>query len=97
MVRFVCPVRGSDTQTLLVSNPINQRCSIRPVIEGKEWNAATSVTFESLQNKMYEITYRPLTMTADGEKHLVEKPSPNRLLCAYLVYFIFVTEQNKTE
>ncbi|XP_040894088.1 hydrocephalus-inducing protein homolog [Toxotes jaculatrix] len=70
VVNFVCPVRGSHTQTLPILNPTNQRCSIRPVIEGKQWSAAPSVTLEPLQNKSYEITYRPLTMTADGKKHL---------------------------
>lgn len=80
VVNFVCPVRGSRTQTLQVFNPTNQQCTIRPVIEGKHWNAAPSVIFEPVQNKTYDITYRPLTMTADGEKHLVEKPP--QLFCA---------------
>ncbi|XP_022605572.1 hydrocephalus-inducing protein homolog [Seriola dumerili] len=70
VINFVCPVRGSHTQTLPVSNPTNQRCSIRPVIEGEQWNAAPCVTLDPLQNKTYEITYQPLTMTADGKKHL---------------------------
>ncbi|KAK2918189.1 hydrocephalus-inducing protein homolog [Channa argus] len=70
VVNFVCPVRGSHTQTLPVFNPTNQRCSIRPVIEGEQWSAAPSLTLEPLQNKTYEVTYRPLTMTTDGKKHL---------------------------
>ncbi|XP_073328914.1 hydrocephalus-inducing protein homolog [Pagrus major] len=70
VVNFVCPVRGSHTQTLPVLNPTNQHCSIRPVIEGEQWSAAPSVILEPLRNKTYEITYRPLTMTADGKKHL---------------------------
>ncbi|XP_053175951.1 hydrocephalus-inducing protein homolog [Scomber japonicus] len=70
VVSFVCPVRGSHTQTLPVWNPTNQQCSIRPVIEGEQWRAAPSVILEAHQHKTYEITYRPLTMTADGKKHL---------------------------
>ncbi|XP_030281249.1 hydrocephalus-inducing protein homolog isoform X1 [Sparus aurata] len=70
VVHFVCPVRGSHIQTLPVSNPTNQHCSIRPVIEGEQWSAAPSVILEPLRNKTYEVTYRPLTMTADGKKHL---------------------------
>ncbi|XP_026221932.1 hydrocephalus-inducing protein homolog [Anabas testudineus] len=70
VVNFVCPVRGSHTQTLSVFNPTNQRCSIRPVIEGEQWSAVPFLTLEPLQNKTYEITYRPLTMTTDGKKHL---------------------------
>ncbi|XP_037622519.1 hydrocephalus-inducing protein homolog isoform X2 [Sebastes umbrosus] len=69
VVYFLCPVRGSHTQTLPVFNPTNQHCSIRPVIEGEQWIAAPSLILEPLQNKTYEITYRPLSMTADGKKH----------------------------
>ncbi|XP_029378255.1 hydrocephalus-inducing protein homolog [Echeneis naucrates] len=69
VVNFVCPVRGSHTQTLPLFNPTNLHCSIKPVIEGKQWSAVPYVTLEPLQNKAYEITYRPLTMTADGNKH----------------------------
>ncbi|KAM8849594.1 hydrocephalus-inducing protein homolog isoform 2-T2 [Spinachia spinachia] len=67
---FVCPVRGSHSQTLHVSNPTNQHCCVTPVIEGEQWSAASSVILEPLQNKTYEITYRPLSVTADGKKHL---------------------------
>uniref|UniRef100_A0A8D3BS88 HYDIN axonemal central pair apparatus protein n=1 Tax=Scophthalmus maximus TaxID=52904 RepID=A0A8D3BS88_SCOMX len=70
VLNFVCPVRGSHSQTLKLANPTNQRCSIRPVLEGEQWRAAPSVTLEALQQKTYEITYRPLTMAANGKKHL---------------------------
>lgn len=70
VVTFVCPVRGSHTQTVAVFNPTNQRCSIRPVIEGEQWSSEPSVTLEPFQNKTCEITYRPLSVTADGKKHL---------------------------
>ncbi|XP_028440234.1 hydrocephalus-inducing protein homolog [Perca flavescens] len=70
VVNFVCPVRGSHTQTLPVFNPTHQQCCIRPVVEGKQWSAAPLVILDPLQNKTYEITYRPLSMTADGKKHL---------------------------
>lgn len=71
VVNFVCPVRGFLTQTLNVTNPTNQQCTISPVIEGEQWSAAPSMIFEPLQNKAYRITYRPVTMTADGQKHQV--------------------------
>nr|XP_020443912.1 hydrocephalus-inducing protein-like isoform X2 [Monopterus albus] len=70
VVNFVCPVRDSHTQSLSVINPTSQQCSIRPLIEGEHWSAALSVTLEPHQNKTYEITYRPLTMTTEGKKHL---------------------------
>ncbi|KAM7413943.1 hypothetical protein PAMA_018980 [Pampus argenteus] len=70
VVSFVCPVRCSHTQTLPVFNATNQRCNIRPVVEGEQWRAAPSLMLEPLQNETYAITYRPLTMTVDGKKHL---------------------------
>ncbi|XP_030613884.1 hydrocephalus-inducing protein homolog isoform X2 [Archocentrus centrarchus] len=69
VVNFVCPVRGSHTQTLSVLNPTNQCCSITPVIEGEQWTAALSVIFEPNQSTAFTITYRPITMTAPGKKH----------------------------
>ncbi|CAG6023165.1 unnamed protein product [Menidia menidia] len=70
VVNFFCPVRSSQTQSLSVINPTNQRCCIRPLIEGEQWRAAPIVTFEPHQNKAVDITYRPLTMTTEGKKHL---------------------------
>ncbi|XP_068458365.1 hydrocephalus-inducing protein homolog isoform X2 [Clinocottus analis] len=70
VLNFVCPVRGSHTQTLSVFNPTNQRCSIRPIIEGEQWSTEGSVIFEPLQNKICKIIYRPLSTTTDGKKHL---------------------------
>ncbi|XP_029289106.1 hydrocephalus-inducing protein homolog [Cottoperca gobio] len=70
VLNFVCPVRGSHTQTLHVFNPTNQHCSIRPVIEGEQWSAAPLLILTPFQNKTYETIYRPLSMTADGKKHL---------------------------
>ncbi|XP_025999986.1 hydrocephalus-inducing protein-like isoform X2 [Astatotilapia calliptera] len=69
VVNFVCPVRGSHTQTLSVLNPTNQGYSIAPVIEGEHWSAALSVNFEPHQNTAFTITYRPMTMTTSGKKH----------------------------
>ncbi|XP_041651130.1 hydrocephalus-inducing protein homolog [Cheilinus undulatus] len=70
VVNFVCPVRNSHTQTLPVTNPTSQHCSIRPVIEGEQWSAEPSVNLEPFQNMMYKITYKPLTMTPDKKKHM---------------------------
>ncbi|KAK7891948.1 hypothetical protein WMY93_023911 [Mugilogobius chulae] len=70
VVNFICPVRRSHTQSLPVLNPTNQSCSIRPVIKGEQWTSAPAIEFEPLQNKMIEITYSPLTMTSEGNKHL---------------------------
>ncbi|XP_037539075.1 hydrocephalus-inducing protein homolog [Nematolebias whitei] len=70
VVNFVCPVRSSHTQSLSILNPTGQYCNNTPVIKGKQWIVAHHMTFEPYQNKSVDITYQPLTMTADGKKHL---------------------------
>ncbi|XP_023811732.1 hydrocephalus-inducing protein homolog isoform X1 [Oryzias latipes] len=70
MVNFVCPVRSSETKSLVIVNPTNQRCRITPVVEGEHWTAAMLVTFEPHQNKTVDVTYQPLTMTTEEKKHL---------------------------
>lgn len=91
LVNFVCPVRDSHTRALPVVNPTNQLCTIRPIIEGKQWRGGPSLILEPLQNKTYEITYRPLTMTADGKNHLVE--DLKRLNLIYLFFNLVVASE----
>ncbi|KAM4733696.1 hydrocephalus-inducing protein homolog isoform 3-T4 [Anableps anableps] len=69
VLNFACRVRSSQTQSLSISNPISECCNIRPVIEGEQWTASLFLTFEPNQSKTFDITYRPLTMTSDGNKH----------------------------
>ncbi|MEQ2247199.1 hypothetical protein ILYODFUR_006861 [Ilyodon furcidens] len=70
VVNFACRVRSSQTQSLSITNPCSERCGIRPAIEGEQWSATLFLTFEPNQIKTFDITYRPLTMTPDGHKHL---------------------------
>ncbi|XP_015258081.1 PREDICTED: hydrocephalus-inducing protein homolog [Cyprinodon variegatus] len=69
-LNFACRVRSCQTQSLSVTNPSSEHCTIRPVITGEQWSAALLLTFEPNQSKTFDITYRPLTVTADGQKHL---------------------------
>uniref|UniRef100_A0A3Q2PEK1 HYDIN axonemal central pair apparatus protein n=1 Tax=Fundulus heteroclitus TaxID=8078 RepID=A0A3Q2PEK1_FUNHE len=70
VVSFSCRVRSFQTQSLSITNPSSESCTIRPVIKGEQWSAALFLTFEPNQTKTFDITYRPLTMTPDGSKHL---------------------------
>ncbi|XP_047205151.1 hydrocephalus-inducing protein homolog isoform X6 [Girardinichthys multiradiatus] len=70
VVNFACRVQSSQTQSLSITNPCSERCSIRPAIEGEQWSATLFLTFEPNQTKTFDITYRPLTMTPEGHKHL---------------------------
>ncbi|RXM33054.1 Hydrocephalus-inducing protein [Acipenser ruthenus] len=70
VVNFVCQVRTRQSQSILLQNKTNQLWNLRPVIEGEQWSGSPSFVVEPhQQNKPYEITYRPLTMTLDGKKH----------------------------
>ncbi|KAG7468631.1 hypothetical protein MATL_G00145140 [Megalops atlanticus] len=70
VVVFSCTVRSQQTQALSLSNRSSQRWTLRPVIEGEHWSGAPSFIMEPhQQNQAYDITYRPLAMTADGKKH----------------------------
>lgn len=44
---------------------------LRPVIDGEYWTGPDTITVEPQQSKNYELTYRPLTMTQEGKKHMV--------------------------
>lgn len=77
VLNFVCQVRSQCTQSVTLSNNSNQRWCLKPVIEGEFWSALLSLIVEPYQqNKAYEVTYKPLTMTTDGKKHLVNLFSP---------------------
>ncbi|CAL8355249.1 unnamed protein product [Lota lota] len=70
VLTFCCPVRGSHTQSLVLSNPTAQRWSLQPIVEGDHWSAAPVLLLEPLETKSYPITYAPLTMAAQGRKHM---------------------------
>ena len=71
VLHFNTHVRVKDQRHLTLHNPTNQRWELKPVIEGEHWTGADVVTVELLQSKQYEITYRPLIMTAESKKHMV--------------------------
>ncbi|XP_030621187.1 hydrocephalus-inducing protein homolog [Chanos chanos] len=71
VVNFVCQVRNQQTQSLIVFNHTNQRCVLKPVIEGEHWRGPHTCILEANQeSKAYEITYKPLVMTPEGIKHV---------------------------
>ncbi|KTG35348.1 hypothetical protein cypCar_00023228 [Cyprinus carpio] len=69
VVNFVCQVRSQCIQSLALPNRINQRWTLKCVIEGEHWSGPPTLLIEPLQQNTYEITYKPLVMTADGERH----------------------------
>ncbi|XP_056622256.1 hydrocephalus-inducing protein homolog isoform X2 [Triplophysa dalaica] len=69
VVNFVCPVRSQCTQSVTVPSRINQRWTLKCVIEGKHWSGPPTLLVDPPQQNTYEITYKPLVMTADGQRH----------------------------
>ncbi|XP_067276661.1 hydrocephalus-inducing protein homolog isoform X2 [Pseudorasbora parva] len=69
VVNFVCQVRSQCTQSVVLPNRINQRWTLKCVIEGEHWSGPPTLLIEPSQQNSYEITYKPLVMTADGERH----------------------------
>ncbi|XP_069073573.1 hydrocephalus-inducing protein homolog [Pleurodeles waltl] len=70
IVNFICQVRGRQTQTILLTNRTNRSWTLHPIMEGEYWKGPETVVVDAhQQNKPYEVTYRPLTMTTEGKKH----------------------------
>lgn len=69
---FACDVRETHSQIVLLSNPSNEACTVKPIIEGEHWKGPEFFHLEANeQNKPYKITYNPLTMSSDKKKHQV--------------------------
>ncbi|KAM6409238.1 hydrocephalus-inducing protein homolog [Rhynochetos jubatus] len=67
---FACGVREKHSQTILLSNPSNEACTVQPVIEGEYWKGPEFFHLEANQQKKpYKITYKPLTMSSEDKKH----------------------------
>nr|XP_033799169.1 hydrocephalus-inducing protein homolog isoform X3 [Geotrypetes seraphini] len=67
VMNFQCVVRGRQTQTIMLSNRTNSSWNLRPIIEGEHWTGSDSIIVDAQQNKSYEITYQPLTMTTENK------------------------------
>eukprot|EP00079_Xenopus_tropicalis_P024447 XP_012817094.1 PREDICTED: hydrocephalus-inducing protein homolog isoform X1 [Xenopus tropicalis] len=90
VVSFQCHVRSKQTQTILLINKTNQAWNLHPVIDGEQWTGQDIIAVEAQQNKPYEITYRPITMTSEGKKHQgsIFFPLPDGAGLMYLLHGI---------
>ncbi|XP_033920410.1 hydrocephalus-inducing protein-like [Melopsittacus undulatus] len=67
---FSCHVRERQSQTILLSNPSSEAWTLQPIIEGKYWKGPEFIHLEARQKeKVYQVTYRPLTMSSENKKH----------------------------
>ena len=73
ILHFTTHVRAKDTRNLMIANRTNMHWELRPVIEGEYWTGPDTLVVEPQATKPYELTYRPLVMTAENKKHTVSK------------------------
>ncbi|XP_068267686.1 LOW QUALITY PROTEIN: hydrocephalus-inducing protein homolog [Nyctibius grandis] len=85
---FTCDVREKHSRTILLSNLNNEAWTVQPVIEGEHWKGPEFFHLEAnQQNKPYEITYNPLTMSSEDKKHQgsIFFPLPDGTVLYYLL------------
>lgn len=69
--QFSTIVRQQDIKNLQIVNRTNANWQIKPVIDGEQWDGPKIIDIPPQQIGIYELTYKPLTMTLDGAKHKV--------------------------
>ena len=70
IIRFAVPVRQSETKSVSISNKSSNMWHIRPIIENPYWTGASeTIEVEPGQTKQFDLTYTPLEMTSDNNKH----------------------------
>ncbi len=62
-------MRNKETRNLTIPNKTNSHWLLRPLIEGEQWSGPETLSVGSNQSRHYELTYHPLTMTTDSQKH----------------------------
>ncbi|XP_018652309.1 hypothetical protein Smp_175450 [Schistosoma mansoni] len=67
--QFSTIVRQQDIKNLQIVNRSNANWQIKPVIDGEQWDGPKIIDIPPQQIGIYELTYKPLTMTLDGAKH----------------------------
>ena len=72
-ITFLATVRQSESKSVLVKNPSNQRWTVRSRIGGENglwWRPTEELTvIEPGQSKLVEFIYSPLSMTTAGHRH----------------------------
>ncbi|CAH8527130.1 unnamed protein product [Schistosoma turkestanicum] len=67
--QFSTIVRQKDVKNLQIINRTNANWQIKPIIDGEQWYGPKIIDIAPQQTGVYELTYKPLTMTLDGMKH----------------------------
>lgn len=73
VLHFTTHVRNKETRDLTLPNKSNTSWLLRPIIDGEYWSGPETLAVEPGQARHYELTYQPLTMTTDAQKHQVSQ------------------------
>ena len=69
MFLFSTTVRSSEQKNIAPNIKPTGTWLLRPIISGEYWTGPECFTVEPGQPNYYELTYHPLTMTWDMQKH----------------------------
>jgi hydrocephalus-inducing protein len=69
VLHFATTVRNKETKQLTINNKTSTPWLLHPIIDGEYWSGPISLSVGSSQVGHYELTYTPLLMTQDTQKH----------------------------
>ena len=71
VLHFTPMVRTKESRQLTLHNKSSSLWLLQPAIDGEYWSGPETLRIEPGQARHYELTYHPLTMTTDSQKHQV--------------------------
>jgi len=68
-LQFTANVRSKDLKQLTISNKSHLSGKVKPILDGEYWTGQESFTIGPCQSHAFELTYQPMEMTAETQKH----------------------------
>lgn len=68
-MHFTATVRCKEVRNLSIQNKTHSPWLLYPVIDGEYWTGPDTLSVEGNQTRHYELTYHPMTMTTEQQKH----------------------------
>ena len=69
VLQYTTTVRSKEIRHLTIPNKSNSEWLLRPIIDGEYWSGPEILSIGPTQARHYELTYHPVTMTTDMQKH----------------------------
>ena len=68
---IVATVRTKETKSISVTNKSTVDWDLKPIVEGAYFSGPDSLEVPAGTTVQYEVSYQPLTMTSETNRHLV--------------------------